>query len=158
MAGSRCQSRLRDNGQIAISVRHFRRSAAMKILKIGTSLTGEKSQTKRSPMNRSIVILALLSTLVLGVTIARAPALDAQSRVPSDTLSPELAYLKQINQWRPPSDPELLFILMEQFANAGRHVEGITYFEELLTRFGPDLTDNQKAQYLVCRILLEKKK
>jgi glyoxylase-like metal-dependent hydrolase (beta-lactamase superfamily II) len=101
-------------------------------------------------MNRSIVILALLSTLVLGfITAVRGPSLGAQSRVPDDTASPELAYLKQVNQWSPPTDPGLLFLLMGQFANANRHVEGIAYFEELLTRFGPNLTNNQKAQYLV---------
>jgi glyoxylase-like metal-dependent hydrolase (beta-lactamase superfamily II) len=100
-------------------------------------------------MNRSIVILALLGTLVLGfVAIVRAPSLGAQSQAHSGTLSPELAYLKQVNQWRPPSDPRLLFVLMQQFANAGRHVEGITYFEDVLNRFASRLTDNQKAQYL----------
>ena len=101
-------------------------------------------------MNRSIIILTLLGTLVLGfITIVRAPSLGAQSRVLSDTVSPELAYLKQVNQWRPPSDPQLLFILMQQFANANRHAEGITYFEDVLRRFDSNLTDNQKAQYLV---------
>jgi glyoxylase-like metal-dependent hydrolase (beta-lactamase superfamily II) len=38
---------------------------------------------------------------------------------------------------------------MAQFANAGRHVEGITFFEDALKRFGPRLSDNQKAQYLL---------
>ena len=101
-------------------------------------------------MNRSIVILALLGTLVLGsVAIVRAPSSGAQSHLPADTVHPELAYLKQVNQWRPPSDPQLLFLLMQQFANTGRHVEGIAYFEDVLNRFAPRLTDNQKAQYLV---------
>ncbi|MDI3464027.1 MAG: hypothetical protein OJF50_002848 [Nitrospira sp.] len=101
-------------------------------------------------MNRSIVILAFLGTLVLGfVAIARTPSSGAQSQAPSDTVHPELAYLKQANQWRPPSDPQLLFLLMQQFANTGRHVEGIAYFEEVLNRFTSGLTGNQKAQYLV---------
>ena len=101
-------------------------------------------------MNRSIVISALLGALVLGfVAVVHAPSLGAQSQAPSDTVSPELAYLKQVNQWRTPSDPQLLFLLMQQFANAGRHVEGIAYFEEVLNRFASRLTDNQKAQYLV---------
>lgn len=105
---------------------------------------------KTSAMNRSSVILAILGALVLGLTTTiLTPSLGAQSRASTDTVSPELAYLKQVNQWRPPSDPQLLFILMQQFANAGRHVEGITYFEEVLNRFGPGLTDTQKAQYLV---------
>jgi glyoxylase-like metal-dependent hydrolase (beta-lactamase superfamily II) len=106
-------------------------------------------------MNRSIVIVALLGTLVLGfVAIVRAPSLGAQPQAPSDTVSPELAYLKQVNQWRPPSDLQLLFLLMQQFANAGRHVEGIAYFETVLDRFSLKLTDNQKAQYLVATAFL----
>ena len=103
-------------------------------------------------MNRSLRPLAALALLGSVVSISfflgSAP-ISAQSRAPAATVSPELAYLKQVNQWRPPSDPQLLFILMGQFANAGRQVEGIGYFEEVLKRFGPELTDNQRAQYLV---------
>ncbi|MBS0182593.1 MAG: MBL fold metallo-hydrolase [Nitrospira sp.] len=101
-------------------------------------------------MNRSIVILVLLGTLVLSfIAIVRAPSSGAQSHLPADTVQPELAYLKQVNQWRPPSDPQLLFLLMQQFANTGRHVEGIVYLEDVLNRFTSRLTDNQMAQYLV---------
>ncbi len=96
----------------------------------------------------SLVVLAFfggLGSLLTGVaaqsTLAQSPALTNGP--------PELEYLKQVNQWRTPSDPQLLFILMQQFANAGRHVEGITYFEDILNRFSPGLTDQQKAQYLV---------
>ena len=107
-------------------------------------------KTKLSPTYRSIAIVTLLSVLVLGfVTAVSAPLSGAQARSSTDAVSPELAYLKQVNQWRPPSDPQLLFLLMGQFANAHRHVEGIAYFEELLARFGADLTDQQKAQYLL---------
>ena len=38
---------------------------------------------------------------------------------------------------------------MSQFANAGRHLEGIAFFEDVLKRFGPQSSDNQKAQYLL---------
>jgi hypothetical protein len=50
---------------------------------------------------------------------------------------PELAYLEQVNRWRPPSDPQLVFLLMGQFANAGRHAEGAAFFEDLRRRFRP---------------------
>lgn len=101
-------------------------------------------------MNRSIMILVLLGTLVLSfIAIVRALSSGAQSHLPADTVQPELAYLKQVNQWRPPSDPQLLFLLMQQFANTGRHVEGIVYLEDVLNRFTSRLTDNQMAQYLV---------
>ena len=94
--------------------------------------------------------LALLGGLVLVLVVTgRDVSVGAQSPLHGEVPPPELAYLKQVNQWRPPSDPELLFILMGQFANAGRHLEGISYFEDVLKRFGPGLTDTQKAQYLV---------
>ena len=59
-----------------------------------------------------------------------------------------MAYLKYVNQLRPPSDPELLYILMAQFANAGRYAEGIEYFNGELRRFKPALSDTQQAHYL----------
>ena len=99
---------------------------------------------------RPLAVLTLLGSLLSVLTlVGGAPSVRAQARAQAAAVSPELAYLKQVNQWRPPSDPQLLFILMGQFANAGRQVEGSAYFEELLKRFGPELTDNQKAQYLV---------
>ena len=88
----------------------------------------------------------LFLVLVHGVQFAHAqPEPQPQSGAPS----PELAYLKQVNRWRPPTDPQLHFLLMGQFANAGRHLEGIAFFEDALKRFGPQLSDNQKAQYLL---------
>lgn len=104
-------------------------------------------------MNRFLrppVVLALLGGLAAFlIVVISASSVRAQSQAQTQAPPPELAYLKQVNQWRPPSDPQLLFILMGQFANAGRHVEGIAYFGEVLKRFGPELNDNQKAQYLV---------
>jgi len=72
----------------------------------------------------------------------------AYSATATDGQRPELAYLKQVNQWRPPSDPQLLFLLMGQFANAGRHAEGIDYFNGVLQRFAGELDDAHKALYL----------
>ena len=99
---------------------------------------------------RSLPLLALAGILVVVIVLGVRPVL-AQSRPTTQTSArpPELAYLMQVNQWRPPSDPQLLFILMGQFANSGRHLEGIAYFEEVLKRFGPELKDAQRAQYLV---------
>jgi glyoxylase-like metal-dependent hydrolase (beta-lactamase superfamily II) len=61
---------------------------------------------------------------------------------------PELAYLKQVNAWHPPSDPQLLFLLMQQYANAGRHLEGAAYLDELRRRFDGQLDDSGRALYL----------
>jgi hypothetical protein len=76
------------------------------------------------------------------------PAPVAQAATATDAQRPELAYLKQVNQWRPPSDPQLIFLLMAQFANAGRHAEGIEYFNGVLKRFEAELGDMERALYL----------
>ncbi|HYL19790.1 MAG TPA: MBL fold metallo-hydrolase, partial [Burkholderiales bacterium] len=91
----------------------------------------------------------LLVTVCCCVTMTTFP-LDkvAYSATATDAQRPELAYLKQVNQWRPPSDPQLLFLLMGQFASAGRRAEGIEYFNALLQRFAGQLDDTHKALYL----------
>jgi glyoxylase-like metal-dependent hydrolase (beta-lactamase superfamily II) len=90
-------------------------------------------------------LAAVLLLLFVGVT---QPA-DAQSDAPPPAPSPELAYLKQVHQWRPGADAQIHFLLMGQFANAGRHLEGIAHFESALKRLGPQASDNQKAQHLL---------
>src|SRR5687768_15788276 len=107
------------------------------------------------PMNptlRNVTAHALwvgLVALLFLVLLASTRPADAQPEAQSPTPSPELAYLKQVNQWRPPTDPQLHFLLMGQFANGGRHLEGLAHFQDALNRFGSQLSDNQKAQYLL---------
>jgi glyoxylase-like metal-dependent hydrolase (beta-lactamase superfamily II) len=104
-----------------------------------------------SPL-RNLTALGLwagLVSLVVVILLGSMPPVRAQTQPQGINHSPELAYLKQVNQWRPPTDPQLHFLLMAQFANAGRHVEGIAFFEDALKRFGPQLNDNRKAQYLL---------
>jgi hypothetical protein len=62
---------------------------------------------------------------------------------------PELEYLEAVNRAAPPSDPQLLFILMGQYANANLHYEGAEFFEARLQEFAPGLSDSQQALYLV---------
>src|SRR5262245_18308137 len=87
----------------------------------------------------------LLFFVFLGAVLHAAVA---RAAVATDAQRPELAYLKQVNEWRPPADPQLLFLLMAQFANAGRHAEGIEYFDAALKRFDSQLNDTQRALYL----------
>src|SRR6478672_9535946 len=98
---------------------------------------------------RSLATLAILGNVALLSIFGGSAPTSAQSRAPAPAAPPELAYLEQVNRWRPPSDPQLLFLLMGQFANAGRQLEGIAYFDDALKRFGPQLKDPQRAQYLV---------
>ena len=97
----------------------------------------------RRSSNASRFTIALCFGIALTVVAARGegtPATDAQR--------PELAYLKQVNLWRP-QDPQLLFLLMAQFANAGRHEEGIEFFTAALERFDAKLDPPSRGLYLL---------
>src|SRR3977135_2697014 len=61
---------------------------------------------------------------------------------------PELAYLQAGNQAGPPQDPQLLFLLMGQYANANLHAEGAEFFSARLKEFEPRLSDARKSLYL----------
>ena len=96
-------------------------------------------------------IAYLVSVLALGLVVllqTHVVAQDAQAASAPQSLAPELAYLKLVNSWRLPADPQLLFLLMGQFANAGRHAEGIEYFQTAMKKFGPTLDDTHRAMYL----------
>jgi glyoxylase-like metal-dependent hydrolase (beta-lactamase superfamily II) len=82
----------------------------------------------------------LLATLIAARTVAAAP------RAPE--VRPELEYLKSVNAAAPPRDPPLVVLLMQQFANANRHGEGIEFFSARLAQFDRQLTDVQRALYL----------
>jgi glyoxylase-like metal-dependent hydrolase (beta-lactamase superfamily II) len=61
---------------------------------------------------------------------------------------PELEYLKAVNSAAPPQDPQLLFLLMGEFANANQQAEGAEFLSARLDEFAPRLSDAQKALYL----------
>jgi glyoxylase-like metal-dependent hydrolase (beta-lactamase superfamily II) len=88
--------------------------------------------------------------LVSAVTVLYKTTAAADSRVSSVTVShrPELEYLKAVNSVAPPQDPQLLFLLMAEYANANLQGEGAEFFSARLKEFGPRLTDVQKALYL----------
>src|SRR5215470_5940840 len=94
-----------------------------------------------SRVARSLTLLLFGIALSISSLARAAPASDAQR--------PELAYLKQVNLWRPPADPQLLFLLMAQFANAGRHEEGIEFFTAALKRFEGQLDNPHRGLYLL---------
>jgi len=90
-------------------------------------------------------VIGAVSVLCAVVLATNATAADTPS---SDASHPELTYLKQVNAWRPPSDPQLIYLLMGQFANANRHAEGVAYFDDLLKRYDAQLSDAQRAHYV----------
>jgi glyoxylase-like metal-dependent hydrolase (beta-lactamase superfamily II) len=61
---------------------------------------------------------------------------------------PELEYFKAVNRAGPPRNPELLFLLMGQYANANMHREGIEFFSARMKEFAPRLSDRQQSLYL----------
>ena len=102
-------------------------------------------------MNRNPRSVATLVGVLLVSLLFMGGTTGVPSPSPSDpqaTDRPELAYLKQVNAWHPPSDPQLLFLLMQQYANSGRHLAGASYIDELRRRFDGQLDDTQRALYL----------
>src|SRR5215472_14588219 len=67
---------------------------------------------------------------------------------------PNLDYLRAVNLTGPPQDPQLLFLLMGEYANANTQSEGVEFFLARLEEFRPRLTDVQKALYLSAIALL----
>jgi glyoxylase-like metal-dependent hydrolase (beta-lactamase superfamily II) len=90
-------------------------------------------------------LAALLCAALAAVPDGHANATDVAKL---DRVRPELAYLKLVNGWRPPADPQLVYLLMGQFANANRHAEGAAFFDALRRRFDAQLSDPQRAVYL----------
>jgi len=64
------------------------------------------------------------------------------------TSRPELEYLEAVNRAGPPQDPQLLFLLVGQYANANLHREGAERLSALLKDFAPRLSNEQKSLYL----------
>lgn len=81
-------------------------------------------------------------------------SLAACSSSPAAWHRPELEYLKAVNSAGPPRDPEILLLLMSQYANANKHLEGSEFFSTLLKNFEPRLTDREKSIYLAAIGLL----
>jgi glyoxylase-like metal-dependent hydrolase (beta-lactamase superfamily II) len=67
---------------------------------------------------------------------------------PTTSHRPELEYFKAVNRAGPPRDPQLLFLLMGQYANANMHHEGIEFFSARMKDFAPRLSDRQQSLYL----------
>jgi len=89
-----------------------------------------------------------LAGLALVGAVAVPFAMDKDISTPRGTARPELEYLEAVNRAGPPQDPQLLFLLMGQYANANLHREGAEQISALLKEFGPRLSDEQKSLYL----------
>src|ERR1700716_3333320 len=96
----------------------------------------------------------LLAASTAGVLIAALALGNGTPLQPEASGRPELEYLKVVNRAAPPRDPQLLFLLMAQYANAGQQREGAEFLSLLTHEFAPRLSDGQKALYLASTGLL----
>src|SRR5262244_1085163 len=89
------------------------------------------------------VLLCVL--LLIGVAVV---VLRSSDKPLAKLRNPDLEYLKAVNSTAPPKDPELMFILMTEFANSNLQTEGADFFSARLREFEPKLTSVQKSLYL----------
>jgi glyoxylase-like metal-dependent hydrolase (beta-lactamase superfamily II) len=95
----------------------------------------------------ALVRIGVLVCVLLIVVIAIV-TLQSGERHYAKLRNPDLDYLKAVNSVAPPKDPELLFILMTEFANSNLQDEGAEFFSARLREFDPQLTPGQKSLYL----------
>lgn len=89
--------------------------------------------------------------LFAGLSVCAYPGVVAES---VQGARPELEYLKQVNSAGPVADPQLIFLLMGQYLNAGQLEEGIGFFDRFLAQHGAALGPREQALYLAALGLL----
>src|SRR5215470_7612579 len=92
---------------------------------------------------RIAVLLSVLLLIIVGIVVLR-----SSDKPFAKLRNPDLDYLKAVNSTAPPKDPELMFILMTEFANSNLQAEGADFFSARLREFEPQLTPVQKSLYL----------
>jgi glyoxylase-like metal-dependent hydrolase (beta-lactamase superfamily II) len=75
-------------------------------------------------------------------------ALRSSKRSATKSHNPDLEYLKAVNSVAPPKDPQLLFLLMTEFANSNQQEDGANFFSARLKEFEPQLAPVQESLYL----------
>ena len=90
-----------------------------------------------------IIFLAILLVVLVALVTLR-----SGERHYAKLRNPDLEYLKAVNRVGPPEDPQLLFILMTEFASSNLQNEGAEFFSARLREFEPRLTPVQKSLYL----------
>jgi glyoxylase-like metal-dependent hydrolase (beta-lactamase superfamily II) len=91
--------------------------------------------------------LGVLIVLALFASIAFMPAKRSPNSA-AKTHGPDLEYLKAVNSVGPPSDPQLVFLLMGEFASSNLQAEGVDFFTARFNEYEPNLTPIQKSVYL----------
>jgi glyoxylase-like metal-dependent hydrolase (beta-lactamase superfamily II) len=99
-------------------------------------------------------ILSLSVALLVGVLLVTVLVAGAADNGGEQAHRPEIAYLEKINALGPPQDPQLLFILMAEYANANQAERGVSFLSSRLQEFASRLSSVQKALYLSAIALL----
>jgi glyoxylase-like metal-dependent hydrolase (beta-lactamase superfamily II) len=110
-------------------------------------LKSDALRENRATPNRSRNLI-LLTALLLCIGAVAVGLVGADNNKILNSHRPNLDYLKAVNVGGPPQDPQLLFLLMGEYANANRQAEGVEFFSARLKEFEPRLTDVQKSLYL----------
>src|SRR5262247_4389193 len=93
-------------------------------------------------------IRSLLALHAVGAFLGPLASAEDSGSSSANSHRPELEYFKAVNRAGPPRDPQLLFLLMGQYANANMHREGIEFFSARMKEFAPRLSDGQQSLYL----------
>ena len=94
---------------------------------------------------RIALVFGLFLVTLAAILVIKSGRAESHS---ASTSLPDLEYLKAINSVGPPQDPQLLFLLMTQYANANRQGEGVEFFSARLKEFEGRLTPVQRPLYL----------
>jgi hypothetical protein len=97
---------------------------------------------KASTLSRTAVLLCVV-LLIIGAAIV----LRSSDNASTKRHSADLEYLKSVNSVAPLKDPELLFVLMTEFANSNLQGEGAEFFSARLKQFenSPDRSFRSSA-------------
>ena len=96
--------------------------------------------------------LVLITVVLLGICTIILSLCTAENAHPSSaSIRPDLEYLNQV---APPQDPQLLFLLMSQYASTNRPAQGAEFLSARLSEFESRLTNPQRALYLSAIALL----
>jgi hypothetical protein len=85
-------------------------------------------------LKASLLWIGALLCVLLLIVVAFV-SLRSGNRYSARLRNPDLEYLKAVNSVAPPKDPELLFILMTEFANSNLQDEGAEFFSARLREF-----------------------
>src|SRR5215813_5615611 len=107
------------------------------------SLLPLQSGLMKAPALVRVGVLFVLLLIIVAAVVFR-----SGERPSAKLHSANLEYLKSVNSVAPPKDPELLFILMTEFANSNLQGEGAEFFSARLKEFDSQLTPVQKSLYL----------